>query len=81
MVAYSAGAVTSLAWSPDGQYLAAASLDAPGFMVFDISLGTSTRLQAGVQGPPAALPVSCLKKVVCICSEACKLHAAEWHSI
>ena len=43
-----AGAVTSLAWSPNGQVLAAASLDAPGFVVFDISLGVNTPLQAGV---------------------------------
>ena len=53
---YSAGAVTTLAWSPDGHFLAAASLDAPGFVVFDISLGTSTPLQAGAH----ALLVACM---------------------
>ena len=56
-----AGAVTSLAWSPNGQVLAAASLDAPGFVVFDISLGVGTPLQAGVhafRGRPSRCHVS-----------------------
>ncbi len=46
------GSVTALAWSPTGQLLAAASRDAPGFTVFDVSMGLGTPVQAGAQAWP-----------------------------
>ncbi len=70
----SAGAVTTLAWSPDGQFLAAASLDAPGFVVFDISLGTGTPLQAGVHTSPRRLGLVSLPCAVCTCPDLRTLH-------
>ncbi len=42
-----AGVVTALAWSPDGQLLAASSQDAPGFVIFDVTTGEQTSVQAG----------------------------------
>ncbi|EIE26352.1 hypothetical protein COCSUDRAFT_39467 [Coccomyxa subellipsoidea C-169] len=42
------GSVTTLAWSPNGQLLAAASQDAPGFVIFDVTMGTQTAVQAGL---------------------------------
>ncbi|BDA41088.1 Aladin [Coccomyxa sp. Obi] len=42
------GVVTALAWSPDGQLLAASSQDAPGFVIFDVTTGEQTSVQAGL---------------------------------
>ena len=52
-----AGPVAALAWSPNGQLLAAASQDAPGFMVFDVSLGLGTPVQAGERRWPGPHPM------------------------
>ena len=49
------GRVTALSWSPDGQLLAAAAEDTPGFMVWDVTLGRGTLLRSGApctQGQP-----------------------------
>ena len=47
--------MSALSWSPDGQLLAAAAEGMPGFMLWDVSLGTGTLLRSGApaacQGP------------------------------
>ena len=39
--------MSALSWSPDGQLLAAAAEGMPGFMLWDVSLGTGTLLRYG----------------------------------
>jgi hypothetical protein len=50
--------VSALSWSPDGQLLAAAAEGMPGFMLWDVSLGTGTLLRSGApaacQGPSSS---------------------------
>ncbi|KAK9916706.1 hypothetical protein WJX75_006010 [Coccomyxa subellipsoidea] len=42
------GPVTALAWSPNGQLLAASSQDASGFVIVDVTTGMQTSVQAGL---------------------------------
>lgn len=54
--------MTALAWSPDGQLLAVASQDAPGFVLYDVSLGIGTPIQAG-KSPFMNSPTPLFKEV------------------
>ena len=42
-----AQAISSLAWSPDGRQLAAASTSSPGFTIWDVAYQACQRVSAG----------------------------------
>lgn len=61
-----AGPVTSLAWSPNGQLLAASSQDAPGFVIVDVTTGIQTSVQAG-EDPDGDTQIPSLPPLVNAC--------------
>ena len=42
--------ISSLAWSPDGRQLAAASASSPGFTIWDVAYQACQRVSAGAGG-------------------------------